>query len=62
MASNVLNNMIPGLAGQAGGKFRLPSNTQMIGLLIIFLYPPIFTAREPDKKEMHPENDDDKTL
>ena len=32
MASNVLNSVIPGLTGQAGGKFSLPGNTQMIGL------------------------------
>lgn len=32
MASNVLNSMVPGLTGQAGGKFSLPDNSQMIGL------------------------------
>ena len=32
MASNVLSSVIPGLTGQAGGKFSLPGNTQMIGL------------------------------
>lgn len=32
MASNVLHSVLPGLTGQAGGKFSLPGNSQMIGL------------------------------
>ena len=32
MASNVLSSVLPGLTGQAGGKFSLPGNSQIIGL------------------------------
>ena len=32
LASNVLHGVLPGLTGQAGGKFSLPGNSQMIGL------------------------------